>query len=285
MAPLLHTVAAAILVGLAPFAQGDTGFTRGSGRADVVVSFGQDDYEEEPLFPGNALDVRRRSWSTYAAVGLSDDLDLVVTAAYAEAKITRFEPDVPFEFSRENSDWQDASVGLKWRLGGVDAWGGRLSLLAAPAVKFAVKDYNDGLGGGTLGQRLSLGAEQTDWRARWIGHYQSRSGGFWASLETGYDVREDEPGDEIPIHLVLGIALFDYRLTLMPFYSYIDNLDEAAEIQGAVSAAGSDIQRYGLHAYGAITSSFGLVANYHTTDDGRGTGRIPGFSLGLVWRL
>ena len=267
-------------------AQGETGFTRGKGRADVVFSFNQDDYEEEPLFPGNELDVRRISCSTYAAVGLHDDVDLVLTAAYAEAEVTRFEPMVGIPFERENNDWQDASLGVKWRLGEIDALGGRMSFVAAPAVKFAMTDYNQAiLGGGTLGQRLSLGAEQTDWRARMVAHYQNERGTFWASLETGYDFREEDPAGEVPINLILGFSLFDYRLTLMPFFSRIESTDEAEVIQGAVTAAGVDLNRYGLHVYGALSERVGLVANYHVSDDGRETGSIPGFSLGLVARF
>ena len=70
-------------------AQGETGFTRGEGRADVVFSFGQDDYEEEPLFPGNELEVRRITYSTYAAVGLTDDIDLVLQKLIKDCPVQR----------------------------------------------------------------------------------------------------------------------------------------------------------------------------------------------------
>lgn len=289
IATALLLAGAALLPGpwcVSAWAQGDTGFTRGKGHADVVFSYGVDDYAEEPLFPGNELDVRRRTYSTYAAVGLTDDLDLVLTAAYADVQVTRFAPDVSIPFERKRDDWQDASVGLKWRLGTTEAWGGRVSFVAAPAVKFALTDYNEGISsGGTLGERLSLGAEQTDWRTRFITHYQSERGIFWASLETGYDFREKEPADEVPINLILGFSVFDYRLTLMPFYSRVVSTDEATVIQGAVSAAGVDVERYGLHVYGALGERFGLVANVHVSDDGRETGSIPGFSVGLVVRF
>ena len=71
----------------------------------------------------------------------------------------------------------------------------------------------------------------------------------------------------------------------MPFFSRIESTDEAEVIQGAVTAAGVDLNRYGLHVYGALSERVGLVANYHVSDDGRETGSIPGFSLGLVARF
>jgi hypothetical protein len=253
-------------------AQGETGFLRGRGNFDLVFTYGEDRFEERiGGGPGAALDldVERRTYSLYAAYGVTDRLDLVVNPTYAEAELV----DIA---APDEEDFQDLTTYVKWRVQSWDVGPGRLSWLLAPGVKVPLADYQ------TRGV-LALGGKQTDVRARAIGHYATNDGRWYASLETGYDFRTEDPPDEFPLHVQAGVRLFEL-VTVAPFYSRVDSLGENDQAEGAFTGSGEDFERYGVNVFVGLGRHFGIAGSYRISDDGRPTGTIPGYSVGLVLR-
>lgn len=264
----------AVSVASSALAQGDNGFLRGQGKSDVVLSFTQDEYDEfwlgddEVDAPGDG--VTRRTTTLYAAFGLRDDLDVVVSASNVEASVE----DDSFE---EQDDPQDAYVGAKWRFW-TDAEEGRndgFSLLFAPSVKLPLTDYEDD-------DVTAIGDGQVDLRGRVIAHYQHESGVF-AALETGYDRRNGAPSDEIPVNVSVGATYGPF--TLSPFYSRVFS-DGGPDIGGgSFPSVQEEFERVGVSFYARLGTGFGLTGLWRTTTDGKNTGDVDSVSLGVVLRF
>lgn len=258
-------------------AQGDTGFLRGEGHADVALSYGVDTYDHfwvggtKVSDPGVG-EIERQTTNLYAAYGLREDLDLVLNASYVSTM-----SDGAGGFPDED-DLQDLVLGAKWRAYETGAGPGRLGLFLAPAIKLPMTDYEDN-------NVTAIGDGQVDLRFRGIAHYQV--GTFWASLETGFDKRNGAPDDEIPVNLTLGGNAGP--VTIMPFYSKVSSQGgiDISDVPalGGFPAVEEEYTRYGLRAYAPIGESFGLTAGYFSTSDGRNTGDVDAWSLGLVFRL
>jgi len=268
-------VPALLALGALASAQGDTGFTRGQGRTDVAVSYTLDWYDEfwvgsDKVENPDVGEVERATYNLWAAHGLSEDLDLVGSASYVEA-----ESDGAAGFDDE-SDLQDLVLGAKWR-----AWqtaSQNLGLFLAPAVKLPMTDYEENA-------VTAIGDGQVDLRFRGIAHYQWR--GLWASLESGYDRRNGAPDDEIPINLTLGGTVGP--VTIMPYYSQVISqggidIDEVP-LEGRFPATEEEYERYGIAAYARIGDKLGVTAGYRTTSDGKNTGDVDAYTIGLVFNL
>lgn len=275
---LALTTAAVLALATLADAQGDTGFVRGKGRADVALSYSLDWYDEfwvgdTKVSDPNVGEVERTTYSLYTAYGLTDDLDLVLNAAYVEATA-----DGAANFPDED-DLQDLVLGAKWRAFQGGAGGaGQFSLFLTPAVKLPMTDYEDN-------NVTAIGDGQVDLRFRGIAHYQI--GAFWGSLESGYDVRNGAPDDEIPVNLTLGGDLGP--VTIMPFYSMIASqggidISDVPALGGFPSTE-EEYERYGVRAYAKLNDRFGLTAGYLTTSDGKNTGDVDSYNIGIVFGL
>ena len=106
------------------------------------------------------------------------------------------------------------------------------------------------------------------------------------SLETGYDRRNGAPDDEFPLHLTAGMTLAE-RVTVSPFLSWVNSLGGTDIDTPGTSFPENeeDYLRTGLKAYARLGSGLGLSADWHTTLDGRNTGDVDGFSVGLVYSM
>jgi hypothetical protein len=272
----VHALSAALL--LTPFASAqDTGFLRGKGRTDVALSYATDTYDEfwvghtKVSDPGVG-EIERATVNLYLAHGLTDELDVVFNAAYADVS-----SDGSAGFSDE-SDPQDMVLGAKWRCYRRPVGSGEVSLFLTPAVKVPLDDYENNA-------VTALGDGQVDLRLRGIAHLQV--GAWWLSLENGFDRRNGAPDDEYPLNVTLGGNLGP--VTLMPFYSGvasqggIDISDVPA--LGGFPATEEEYERYGVRAYARWNEHFGLTAGYLETADGQNTGDVSAWSLGLVYRL
>lgn len=272
-------VAAALAMVAAPrgAAQGETGFLRGAGNYDVIPYYNVDRYDE--FWVGSTDvdndaagfgEIERTTYGLFGAYGVSDDVDVSLNIAYvgstAEAGV------------ESERDFQDATLRGKWRILGArkEERPLQLSVLLAPGIKFPLSDYEDN-------SITSIGDGQTDYLGRVIGHVWLKSGLF-ASLETGYDYRAGRPDDEIPIHLTVGGTLFR-RFTVSPFYSNINSLDGIDLGQGPFTEAEEDLERLGVSVFVRLTDKIGVTGNYKVTLDGKNTGDVDGFSLGLVVRF
>jgi hypothetical protein len=260
-------------------AQGDTGFLRGKGHADVALSWTLDTYDK--FWDGNDLAspaavgrVERETGSLYAAYGLCDDIDLVVNANYVEAETDGTDATI-----QDEEDLQDLYLGAKWRLWSHADEQSSFSTLVAPSIKLPMTDYENSA-------VTALGDGQVDLRLRLIAHYQY--GGFWGSVESGYDRRNGPPHDEVPVNITLGGTVAGW-LTLMPFYSTVESLGgidiSDVGVQGGFPATEEQFSRVGLSVFARACDWCGVSAMVRTTLNGMNTGDADAFSLGLVLRL
>ncbi|MFT5289263.1 MAG: hypothetical protein ACI8QS_000694 [Planctomycetota bacterium] len=252
-------------------AQGENGYLRGSGGWLVGFSYQEAEFKETiGQGQGSVLDVDRKSMSLYLNFGLRDDLDVIIQPLYQKAEFSQF-PIVPAE-----ENLTDIQVYAKWRLWKREIGPGELHFLAAPGLQTDLKNYEtDGF--------LSLGAGQTDWRARGIAHYQARTGSWFAAVETGYDFRTGAPPDNLVIRSQLGINLGP--VLLQPYYDIFDARgggDEGGVVSGSPQAGGLDYDVWGIKAFVPIGSHAGIYGGYFELDDDRPSGVIPGFGFGLV---
>ncbi|HEX6884701.1 MAG TPA: transporter [Planctomycetota bacterium] len=255
-------------------AQGDTGFLRGEGRLDTVLSYTLDWYDEfwvgdmKVSDPGVG-EVERETYTLYAAYGLTNDIDLVLNASYVEAET---DGTVPFD---DEDDLQDLYLGAKWRAWSTGIGTGMFSALLAPSVKIPMTDYEDN-------DVTAIGDGQVDLRFRGILHYQVSA--FFGSLESGYDVRNGAPEDEVPLNITVGGTIAD-RVTLMPFYSLVrsEGGPDIGDPGFRFRAVEEEYDRIGISVYARIAQGFGLSAMWRTTTDGMNTGEAETISVGLVY--
>lgn len=257
-------------------AQGETGFLRGAGRVDVALTYTLDTYDEfyvgsDKVEMAGVGEVDRTGYSLYVAYGLNDDVDLIASAAYIEAESDGAAG------APDESDLQDLLLAAKWRVARRSWEGGEAWLALLPGVKVPLTDYQNNA-------ITAIGDQQVDWRARVVGHVQTQRG-YFASLETGYDRRNDAPDDEVPIHLTVGGTFYE-RVTVAPFISYVNSLggtDIGPPGTNDFPTNEEDYTRVGLGTYVRVNEHFGVTGNWRTTIDGRNTGDVDGFSIGVVF--
>ncbi len=258
-------------------AQGDNGFLRGQGRTDLSFSYSMDLYDEFWIGSDKVADpavgeITREALNVHVAHGLRDDLDLVFSASWVDV-----ENDGSADFDDESA-FQDAVGGVKWRVGAARRLGhGEWSFLVAPSVKVPLGHYEND-------SQTAIGDGQIDWRARGIAHYRLDSG-FFLSLESGFDYRTEAPGNEIPLHVTLGLPL-SAGITVMPFWSQVSSDGDHDIGQGDFPGVDEDWERVGVSVYARIDERYGISAGWKQTVDGRNTGDIDGgYWLGLVWKF
>jgi len=257
----------------AVFGQGDSGFLRGKGALDLALSYSEDAYDSFWVGSTRMTDapfgeVTRTTVNLYAAYGLSDEIDLVASLSHVSS-------DTEAVFASE-SDLQDLSVQLKWRVFQKTLGPGRLGILLAPGAKVPVSDYEDNA-------VPAIGDGQADLRSRVIVQYVWNNGAFLA-LDTGYDIRFEDTPNELPIHLSTGTTFFG-KLTLSGFLSDISSQGGYDIGEGPFYGVEEEYTRYGVGLYYRFGDAFGVSASGWTTSAGLNTGDVDGFSLGLVWRI
>jgi len=255
--------------------QGETGFLRGEGRLDAVLSYTLDTYDRFWVGTTKVDDpsvgrIRRAAYNVYAAYGVASCLDVGANLSYVSASSTGI-------FERED-DLQDLELKLKWKGLATRLGPGEASVLLSPGVKFPVSNYEDNA-------PTAIGDGQTDYRGRAILHYQLDQGAF-LSLETGYDRRAGVPKDETPWNLTVGGTFFGF-LTLSPFYSIVRSYGgpDIGDPGFSFPAVQEEYERAGVSTYVRLGSNLGLVGLWRTTLDGRNTGDADAFAFGTVIRF
>ena len=298
---LLGAGCALVLGASAAHAQGETGFLRGRGHLDLVLTYREDSYDEILPDGSDAVDVIRRGVDLYGAYGVRDDLDLTFDGTYLKSDLT----EDPLESGAEDEEgFQDMTAAVKWRASRWSLGTGELALLMNPRVKFPMSDYeNTGL--------TSLGGGQVDIEGHVVLHWQPATVRYYAAFDTGYDWRLDDTPDEVPLNVVVGYR-FGNWLWVTPFYTYVFALGSASTTPtqtaggggrgrggggdppgGGGGAVGKDIvgpggvdyERVGINGYLRLTEHLGFSGGFQSTDDGRGTGSIPGWNFGIVVRF
>ena len=271
-ARVLFVLVASALLPVGAAAQGESGFLRGKGRWLVGYTYQEATFEERlAIGGGSTLPIDRRLMSLYVNVGLTDDLDVVVQPLYQRA-------DFPTRPNVEDEEGlTDVELYLKWRVWEREVGPGRLSMLLEPGMLTDLQSYTET---GFLG----LGAGQTDWRARGILHYVPRAGGWWGSVESGYDFRSGAPRDYLVIRAHVGVQLGP--VTLQPFYDVLDARGGQEPLGtvtiGSPAASGRDYDVWGMKAYLGLNEHVGLFGSVFNFDDDREKGVVSGTSFGLV---
>jgi len=272
----LLVVAATVCVATAgASAQGDNGFLRGKGKFDAAFSYIHEDYDQFWMGDHKVKDpgvgeVTRETGSLWVAYGLRDDVDIVATAAYVDA-----EADGTGNFDDERA-LQDATIGAKWRVWEHRLGPGGLSVLAAPAVKIPMSHYE-------ANDVTAIGDGQIDYRARAVIHYGFDCGAYIA-VESGYDFRTEGTPNEIPLNVSVGATFFD-RVTITPFYALVDAKGGDDIGQVPFPDVEEDYTRWGIAAYVRITEMLGLTGGYKDTLQGKNTGDVTGYWIGIVGRF
>jgi hypothetical protein len=258
-------------------AQGETGYYRGEGNLDIVLSLTLDSYDEfwvadDKVEMAGVGEVERTTATLYAAYGLCDDIDLTANAAWVDST-SDGDGGAPDE-----SDLQDLVLAAKWRAWQHESSAGRYSISLSPGIKLPLTDYEENA-------ITAIGDGQVDLRGRAILHGEW-AGGWFASLETGYDRRNGAPDDEFPLHL-RGGKTFAGTLTVGPFFSRVDSLggNDISTPGSSFPENEEDFTRAGISAYARLGEQVGAHAGWHTTLDGRNTGDVEGFTVGLVYRM
>lgn len=257
-------------------AQGDNGFLRGQGKTDLAISYSHDQYDKFWLGDDKVADpgvgeITREALNLYVAHGLRNDLDLVFSASWVDV-----ESDGAANFDDE-TQLQDAIGGVKWRVGPESRLGmGSFSFLFAPSVKVPMSHYESN-------KPTAIGDGQIDYRLRGIAHYRLDNGIF-VSLESGFDYRTEQPGNEIPVNLTLGVPVTQY-VTVMPFYSQVTSDGNYDIGQGDFPGVQEESERWGVSLYARLNERLGLTAGWKTTIDGKNTGDVDGYWFGVVFKL
>ena len=255
------------------YGQGDSGFLRGKGNLDVAATYAYETYDEFWIGSDTVDDapfgrVTRQSVNVYGAYGLRDNMDIALSGSWVFVSTDEIFDDV--------DALQDLTAQLKWRGISKEFGPGKLNLLAAPAVKIPMTHYEDN-------NVPAVGDGNVDLRLRGIAQYVFDNGAFIA-LDTGYDIRFDDPHDEVPIHVTAGMTFFE-KLTVMGFYTHIESLGGHDIGEGSFPGVEEEYDRIGGGMYYRLTESWGVTANGWTTLDGKNTGDVDGFSIGMVYRF
>lgn len=278
-------------------AQGDSGFMAGEGRLFTALSYQRDVIDAYRVDGGLVpleSDLVREYVSFFAAYGLTEDFELSGSLSYATSSAGSGVE------SAEESGLGDLYLAGRWRAHSQRLGAGRLSLLLAPGIKLPVGDYD-------AQSPAAIGSGQTDLLGRVVAQYLFEAGTF-AALETGYDVRTEDPPDEIPLNLTLGHS-FDSGLSLAAFYTRVDSrgviLRSATPETNATPASGSgtgsqsgsgsgqgsppppqtglqgDYEQWGLSASMWLTDELSLSLGYRQVLEGASAWSGDGLWIGL----
>jgi hypothetical protein len=281
----VRSAAFAVLIGVVAVsgaqAQGDNGFLRGTGRTDVAFSYCYDTYRE--FWSGRTKTedptvgrITRESANLWIAYGMDAKTDLVINASYLDVE----SDGLAIQSNRDEKQVQDATVGFKYRMNEWHFGPGGMTLSFAPAAKIPMTHYE-------ANAITAIGDGQIDYRFRGILQYQFEAG-YWIAVESGYDYRTESPPNEVPLNVTVGVPITQYVM-VTPFYSLVKsygNKDYAAVVsQTDFPAVQEEYKRWGISAYVRVSEKLGFTAGYRDTLDGRNTGKVTSYWLGIVFKF
>jgi hypothetical protein len=262
-------------------AQGDNGFLRGTGRTDVALSYSYDTYREfwsgttrtEDATVGR---ITREAANVWLAYGMDAKTDLVLAASYLDVE----SDGIATLSNRDQKELQDATVGFKYRMNEWHFGPGGMTLSFAPAAKIPLAHYE-------ANAITAIGDGQIDYRFRGILQYQLESG-YWLAVESGYDYRTESPPNEIPVNVTLGIPITDFVM-VTPFYSLVKSYGNkdigSVATQTDFPGVQEEYRRWGISAYVRLNEKIGFTVGYRDTLDGRNTGDVTSYWVGVVYKL
>jgi hypothetical protein len=269
-----YLVLLAVLTGLAlagpTAATNMNGFMPEAGHGDLAISYTNEGYDEfwvgdvKVSDPGVG-EVDIDSIAAWFQWGLTDDLALVVDAAYVDASSDGLG-------GFEDSGLQDASVLLKYRF----LASGPHSLVGGVGVRTAISDYEANL-------PVDLGDNTTDALFRLV--YQAQAGNFYFSQQVGFDLRSDDAPDDFPLYTELGYTFGRATATLFYYRLIADGGTDIGDPGFTFPSNQDETSRLGVKVYSRINDRFGFAVSGFETLDGRNSGDTTGYSGTLVVRF
>lgn len=274
---LLGCLALCLLPALAgPAAATDlNGFMPAPGDLDAALSFTQESYDEfwrgteKVPTPPVLQEVETQSASLWFRYGFTERLAVVADVSYVDVTANG-------TAGFEDSGLQDLTALALIRLADHRSGGVRHTLTGAVGIRTDVGDYE-------ADAPVSLGDGSTDGLLRLV--YQIEAGGFYASQQVGFDLRDGDPPNGIPLYTEVGYTFG--RLTASGFYSnYLaDDGTDIGQPGFTFPSNEEERERLGAKLFLRLTERLGVSASGFTTLDGRNTGDATGVSLGIVTRF
>lgn len=273
----MHTVAGQGLV---------DGFMRGKGNVTTALGYTFESYDT--YFVGgrktqneNLGSIKTNSLGFFAAGGITDYLDLIVSLPYIEARATQ-------GFWSDQSDVQDLSLFLRGRLLNIDISGkDNFSLLGAVGFITPLSDY-------IADAPVSIGSQSTQWEGRLLAHYRLMHGIFITG-QMGYAKRGN-----VTIDRGFETSVPDAWDYVVRAGGNIKKLYGDLWLQHQNSRSGTDIgpgvpfpsneidfTRLGFTLYHPVPKleNFGIAVSTGFTLSGKNIGRSNRISLALVYNF
>jgi hypothetical protein len=243
------------------------GFYLGKGNTTVVLGLGFEDGRD--YFAGTEKTGLSRSLyyaNVYAAYGITNDLDVSFS--------------LPYMSSNKNSDLQDMSLFLKYRVYKSELGNGKLQLSLAGGFSTPVGNYTTG-GLNDLGQRATI------IEGRGVLHYHWNTGWF-ATLQSGYSYKFDPTPNSIPVTFKAGKTLakwyYDFYYDYQHSFGGIDYIPGSSTTQD-FREFGSDFHKIGGTLYRSFKGNWGAYVSLSYLLSGRNTFQGPGYGVGLVYNF
>jgi len=246
------------------------GFMPEAGHGDLAISYTTESYDEfwvgemEVSDPGVG-EVETKSVTAWFQWGFTDDLALVVDAAYVDASSDGLG-------GFEDSGLQDGSAVLKYRF----LASGPHSLVGGLGVRWALSSYEANL-------PVDLGDNTTDALFRLV--YQAQVGSVYFSQQVGFDLRSDDAPDGFPLYTELGYTFGPATATLFYYQLIADGGTDIGDPGFTFPSNQDETSRLGVKVYSRISDRFGFAVSGFDTLDGRNSGDTTGFSGTMVVRF
>jgi hypothetical protein len=262
------------------------GFMRGKGQIVSAISYSHESFDTYFVSTNNTQNenlgtIKTNSINFFAAAGLTDYLDVVVSLPYITARANQ-------GFWSDQKDFQDISFFLKGRILETNfSENDNLSIIGAIGVITPLSDY-------IADAPVSIGNQSTQLEGRFIAQYRTSFGVFVTS-QFGYSKRHN-----IDIDIGLEVSVpdaFDYILRAGGSYKklYADawfqhqNSRNGTNIGAGVPFPSNEIDfsRIGFTLYHTIPKieSLGLALSTGFTLSGKNIGKSDRITASLVYNF
>lgn len=262
------------------------GFMRGKGNLVTALSYSNESYDTYYVGRNNTKNpnlgtIKTNSLGLFIAGGVTNYLDIIVSAPYVSAKATE-------GFMSDQDDFQDIGIFVKGRfLNHSFENNGTMSLMAAGGISTPLSDY-------IADSPVSIGNQSTQWDGRLIAQFRFAQGLFVAA-QTGYIKRGN-----VVIDRGLEVSVpdaWDYILRSGGSYKkwYADawlqhqSSRNGTDIGPGVPFPSNDIDftRIGFTLYHPIPKfeNFGIAVGSGFTLSGTNIGMSNRFSASLVYNF
>ncbi|MGH9465482.1 MAG: transporter, partial [Thermoanaerobaculia bacterium] len=171
---------------------------------------------------------------------------------------------------------QDLAVLVSWRALGRGTASCRHTLALAGGLRTPLESYEANL-------PVDLGDGSTDGLLRVA--YQIERGSFYFTQMVGYELRGDDVPDGFPLQTTFGYAFGPVTPSITYALYTADGGTDIGEPGFTFPSNQDEYERLGLGLYARLAETWGLSAAFFDTLDGRNSGDLTGFSVGVVYRI